>query len=73
MPCIRQLTFNLVPAQLGSEPQKCAVLSTQRGPSIHFLTHSVSDLLSIYYVLAPVLNTGGTGVSKVDVYTELSF
>lgn len=41
-PCRKQLIFNLVPALLESDSQKCALLSILRRSSILFLTHSTN-------------------------------
>lgn len=51
----------------------CFAVHTEK--IIHSFSHSFdTSLLSIYYVPAPVLNTGGTGVKKTAAaYLGLSF
>lgn len=41
-PCRKQLIFNLVPALLECDSQKCALLSIQRRSSIRFPTYSTN-------------------------------
>lgn len=75
LPCREQLVFNLVPTLRETDAQKRALLSVQGRPSTHFshsfihsLMHSLDQsFLSIYYVPAPVLDTGDVGVNKTKL------